>query len=115
MSTNTRVKSRTKTVSHTKSVGNTEASGAKDNVKDIVFWGNGDTWKLISKASSKAEGWLKSTKALEIKGAGCLVQVTTQQGDNVAEAVTFVPSVVIVEAKDNEGVVVARTLIHTKR
>jgi hypothetical protein len=28
-----------------------------------------------------------------IPGVGCVVQVTTQQGDNVSEALTFVPGV----------------------
>lgn len=82
---------------------NTTASQAKDNVKDIVFWGNGDTFKLISKASSVTEGWMKSTKAMEIVGVGCVVQVTTQQGNNVAEALTFVPGVKIQENWDNNS------------
>lgn len=47
-----------------KSLHNTCSNGATKNVKDIVFWGNGDTFKLISKASSEAEGWMKSTKRL---------------------------------------------------
>jgi hypothetical protein len=38
---------------------------------------------------------MKSTKAMQIDGVGCVVQVTTQQGDNVAEAITFVPGVKI--------------------
>jgi hypothetical protein len=29
-----------------KTLGNTTASQAKKNVKDIEFWGNGDTFKL---------------------------------------------------------------------
>jgi hypothetical protein len=37
---------------------------------------------------------MKSTKAMETP-KGCVVQVTTQQGDNVAEALTFVPDVSI--------------------
>ena len=87
-----------------KTLGNTTASQAKDNVKDIVFWGDGDTFKLISKASSNNEKWMKSTKAMEIKGVGCVVQVTTQQGDNVSEALTFVPNVKIETIyKDNSG------------
>lgn len=77
----------------TKTLHNSTVSGAKVNVKDINVFGNGDTFKLICKASSKAEGWMKSTKAMEIDGVGCVVQVTTQQGDNVAEAITFVPGV----------------------
>ena len=94
-----------------KTVGNTDASAAKQNVKDIVFFGNGDTFKLLCKASSKNEGWLKSTKAMEIPGVGCVVQVTTQQGDNVAEALTFVPGVVIAELRGVDGVVSERKLV----
>jgi hypothetical protein len=68
-----------------KTLHNTTANGATKNVKDIQFWGNGDTFKLISKASSENEGWMKSTKAMEIEFVGCVVQVTTQQrtGHNV--------------------------------
>jgi len=62
-----------------KTLHNSTASTAKTNVKDIIFWGNGDTFKLISKASSDREGWMKSTKAMEIEGVGCVIQVTTQQ------------------------------------
>jgi len=85
-----------------KSLGNTDVNGATKNVKDIVFFGNGDTFKLISKASSKEEGWMKSTKAMQIDGVGCVVQVTTQQGDNVAEALTFVPGVKIIENTEDD-------------
>ena len=90
-----------------KSLANTDSNGAKKNVKDIVFWGDGDTFKLISKASSEAEGWMKSTKAMQLP-TGCVIQVTTQQGDNVAEALTFVPGAKLFETKDTSGVVVGR-------
>lgn len=86
----------------TKSLGNTDVNGAKKNVKDIVVFGNGDLFRLISKASSKAEGWMKSTKAMEVEGCGVVVQVTTQQGDNVAEALTFIPGARIAEDKSGE-------------
>jgi predicted ATP-binding protein involved in virulence len=104
--------SKTKTEeSVSKTFGNTDSNGATKNVKDIVFWGNGDTFKLISKASSQAEGWMKSTKAMEIEGIGCVIQVTTQQGSNVAEALTYVPGVRIREIKEN-GEVIAREIIN---
>jgi hypothetical protein len=90
---------------------NTTASQAKENVKDIKFWGDGDIFKLISKASSVAEGWMKSTKAMEIFGIGCVIQVTTQQGDNVAEALTFVPNTRIAEFKDDNGNIVVRQVV----
>ena len=85
-----------------KTLVNSDVSAAQVNVPDIKIVGNGDTFRLLCKASSKAEGWMKSTKAMEIPGVGCVVQVTTQQrnpdGSNaVAEALTFVPGVRIVD------------------
>ena len=84
-----------------KTLGNTCANGATKNVKDIVFWGNGDIFKLISKASSDNEGWMKSTKAMDV-GNGVVIQVTTQQKNkdgsySIAEALSYVPNVKIVE------------------
>jgi tagatose-1,6-bisphosphate aldolase len=123
-----------------KSLHNTTANGARKNVKDIQFWGNGDTFMLISKASSEKEGWMKSTKAMPA-GSSVVVQVTTQQrgagvtrmlskdeliakhGEshptfeqvvefnyNVAEALTTVPNAIIVEHTDEEGTVIARSI-----
>ncbi len=95
-----------------KTLHNSNASGASKNVKDIIFWGNGDTFKLISKASSKNEGWMKSTKAMEIPEVGCVVQITTQQGENIAEAVTFVQGVKIEEKFDSENkICISRILV----
>ncbi len=89
-----------------KTLGNTDMNGTTKNVKDVVFWGNGDSFVLISKASSEAEGWMKSTKAMNT-GNGCLVQVTTQQRNidgtySLAEALTFVPDVIIVTHANKE-------------
>jgi hypothetical protein len=92
-------------IMHKKTLGNSDISGAKKNVKDIVVFGDGDLFKLISKAFSKEEGWMKSTKAMEIKGVGCVIQVTTQQGDNIAEALTFVPGVRIEGGGENRSIV----------
>ena len=97
-----------------KTLGNTCANGATKNVKDIVFWGDGDMFKLVSKASSDNEGWMKSTKAMDV-GTGCVVQVTTQQRNpdgsySIAEALTFVPNVRILEKKENDTVV-ARKIV----
>lgn len=83
-----------------KSLQNTTADGAKKNVKDIQFWGYGDMFRLISKAWSKEEGWMKSTKAMQLPH-GVLIQVTTQQWDNVAEAIEYVPGIIIVEVDKN--------------
>ncbi len=85
----------------TKTLHNSDVSGARENVKDIEVVGNGDTFQLLCKASSQAEGWMKSTKAMQVAG-GCVVQVTTQQRNDdgsyaVAEALTYVPGVQIAE------------------
>ena len=100
-----------------KTLGNTCASGATKNVSDITFWGDGDTFKLISKASSQKEGWLKSTKAMDT-GLGVVVQVTTQQRNPdgtyaVAEAVTFVPGAEIYETIE-DGEVISRKISQIK-
>ena len=100
-----------------KTLGNTDASGAKKNVKDIVFWGNGDTFKLICKASSEAEGWMKSTKAMEVEGVGCVIQVTTQQRNPdgsyaLSDDVTFVPWSKIEEEHDSDGNIIGRKLVN---
>ena len=78
----------------TKKLYNTNCAQAQQE-SDVQVVGNGDLFQLISKAWSKKEGWMKSTKAMEIKGVGCVVQVTTQQGENVAEALTFIPGVCV--------------------
>jgi prefoldin subunit 5 len=84
-----------------KTLHNTDANGATKNVSDIQFFGDGDVFKLICKASSESEGWMKSTKAMYV-GTGVVVQVTTQQRNDdgtysIAEALTFVPDVCIYE------------------
>lgn len=64
---------------------------------DLKVVGNGDSFQLLCKASSQEEGWMKSTKAMQIdEQGGCLVQVTTQQRNPdgsyaLAEALCFVP------------------------
>ena len=79
-----------------KTLHNSDVNEARKNVSDLKVFGNGDSFRLICKASSESEGWMKSTKAMWIPGLGCLVQVTTQQRNPdgsyaVAEALTFVP------------------------
>ncbi|RLC68214.1 MAG: hypothetical protein DRH97_03815 [Chloroflexi bacterium] len=96
-----------------KSLGNTDTNPAGVNVLDMVTFGR-DQFKLLSKASSQSEGWMKSTKAMEIPGVGCVVQVTTQQGDNVAEALTFIPGVkihILRGYKDNAPILYGRRLV----
>ena len=98
-----------------KTLNNTEANGARKNVKDIIFWGDGDTFQLISKASSEAEGWMKSTKAMRA-GTSVVIQVTTQQRNPdgsyaIAEALTTVSNARILTEFDSEGVPSKRSVI----
>jgi pyruvate/2-oxoglutarate dehydrogenase complex dihydrolipoamide acyltransferase (E2) component len=71
--------------------------GAKANISDLKVYGDGDTFRLLCKASSNEQGWMKSTKVCNVPN-GCIMQVTTQQKNPdgsyaVAEALTFVPMV----------------------
>lgn len=80
-----------------KDLGITGVRGAKANIADLVVYGDGDTFALLCKASSQAQGWMKSTKVANVED-GCIVQVTTQQRNPdgsyaVAEALTYVPRV----------------------
>ena len=89
-----------------KTLCNSNVLDVKKNVKDISVVGNGDMFQLLCKASSQEEGWMKSTKACEIQDVGCIVQVTTQQKNpdgsySLAEALTFVPGVKVVEDINN--------------
>lgn len=97
-----------------KTLGNTDQNKCRDNVKDVVMFGD-DLFKLLSKASSEKEGWMKSTKAMQVCG-GCVVQVTTQQRNPdgswaVAEAVTFVPGVTVKKQLDANNKVKGRVLV----
>lgn len=83
----------------------TDSKGAKAAIPDLKLFGDPDTWKLVCKASTNGEGWMKSTKAMEIPGWGCVLQVTTQQrnptGDYVlAEALVALPGTCIERSAD---------------
>lgn len=83
-----------------KTLTNTEVKGTRTQVRDVEFYGNGDTFALLCKASSQEEGWMKSTKVCNCLPVGCLVQVTTQQRNPdgsyvLAEALTFAPGMMI--------------------
>jgi len=96
-----------------KALNNTKISDVKKTTSDVEVFGDGDLFKLLSKASSRSQGWMKSTKAM-FTGTGCVVQVTTQVQNpdythSIAEAVTFVPNVKIVEDM-KDGVCVGRHL-----
>ena len=72
-----------------------DVTSSKDFGSDVKVFGDPDTWQLLCKASSASEGWMKSTKVMDLPD-GTLVQVTTQQRNPdgsyaVAEAIAYVP------------------------
>lgn len=83
-----------------KNLGNENTADAKTNASDIKVTGNPDIWHLVCKASSQKQGWMKSTKVMAVDGYGVIIQVSTQQGKQIAEAITFVPGVGL----DNFGI-----------
>jgi len=78
---------------------------------DLQRYGNYTGFVCIAKAVSKSEGWMKSTKALQMP-SGVVIQMTTQQRNPdgsyaVAETSTYVPGVYI--AVDSSGIVSFKT------
>jgi len=71
--------------------------------EDIGSYGDPNSWQLLNKAWNKNEGWMKSTKVLNIPDLGCLVQVSTQQAGQIAEALTFVPGAYIANIENVEN------------
>jgi len=97
-----------------KTLHNSDISEAHKNVKDIKVFGDGDLFKLLSKASSEEEGWMKSTKVMDV-GEGCVIQVTTQQKNlngsySVAEALTYVPGIKLIEYDDGERALIGKNI-----
>lgn len=80
-----------------RNLSNTNTGDAKESTSDIEVKGNPDLWRLICKASSASQGWMKSTKGMELAG-GVLIQVTTEHRDKkgkvtaCAEALQYVPA-----------------------
>ncbi|QTR46797.1 hypothetical protein J9253_02270 [Thiothrix litoralis] len=77
-----------------------------DIKEEIETFGQPDKLKLLFKVQGKT--WQKSTKALEVPG-GCVVQVTTERmsidGSWInAEALTFVPNVIVLTDKDGANI-----------
>ena len=100
-----------------KSLGCTDFNTTKSNVPDVVTFGDSDGWKLICKASSESQGWMKSTKAMDVNGTSVIVQTETQQRNPdgsyaLSQAVVFVQRCQIHEELDGDNKLVSRKLIY---
>jgi hypothetical protein len=51
---------------------------AKAATADVRVTGNPDMWQLLAKAGSQSEGWMRSTKALQV-GPHVILQVSERQ------------------------------------
>lgn len=71
----------------------------KAKVSDVQVMGDPGAWRLLCKASSKSQGWMRSTKVMVVPG-GVVLQVSSLLGANVAEAVTFIPGATIATGDD---------------
>ncbi len=81
-----------------KSLDVTSVEDAKKKISDIKVVGDGNLVSLLCKASSEEQGWMKSAKALYVKGVGCVVQFTAQQRNidgtyTMTDTACFVPGV----------------------
>jgi hypothetical protein len=80
-------------------MGITNPEEAKAAISDIVVAGDPNAWKVISKASSESQQWMKSTKGM-VTETGVLVQVTTKEKGQIAEALTFIPGARMIQQPD---------------
>lgn len=99
-----------------KTLNNVDQAATQQQVSDVEIIGNTDLFQVLCKASSKSQGWMKSTKAMEIEGSGCLVQVSTQQKNldgsyALSEALTFIPNVMVVDDVNNGKKLVSSSTI----
>lgn len=65
-------------------------------VPDAEVFGDPNAWTLVCKASSQAQGWMKSTKRMAVQG-GAIFQTETQQRNPdgsyaLSQATVFVPA-----------------------
>ncbi len=74
---------------------------ASASTPDMKVSGNPGAWVLVCKASSQSQGWMKSTKAMDVPH-GVLVQVTTEHRHNgiavaCAEALSYLPGISVAD------------------
>lgn len=76
-----------------------------NETSDVAVVGDPGLWRLLCKESSASQGWVKST-SLMATPCGVVLRVSTQQGDNVAEAVTFIQGATVSTGEDGMPILV---------
>ena len=81
----------------TRDLSNEITAQAAASTPDIKVFGDPGAWELVCKASSQSQGWMKSTKRMQVPG-GHLYQATTEHRNPLtgfvvacAEALVFAP------------------------
>lgn len=59
--------------------------------------GDGNMYQVLVKTYSQREKLIKTTRAFEVGGIGCVVQATIEKGKDISESVVFVANAIIVE------------------
>ena len=92
-----------------KKMSNTNTTETAKGTSDLKLKGDPDLWVLICKASSEKEGWMKSTKAMEL-GGGVVLQVTSEHrqpngGIHSSEALEYLPGCKIEDVDGEKKIV----------
>jgi hypothetical protein len=121
-----------KAVSEPRTLNASSPETAKAAISDLEVWGDPDMVKLLAKASSRQQGFMKTMKAVDL-GGGVIVQFETQQrcGDTAlgemhvaleanAPALTLVearakyPELIVVEVEERTIAGLRHTVLHYK-
>lgn len=76
-----------------KALNTTNMDQARQAANDIEVFGDPGMWICICKASSKKQGWMKSTKVMNLP-FGCIMQTTTEFR-NVSGEVTVAEDAIV--------------------
>lgn len=72
----------------------------------VETFGDEESFVLLCEASSKKENWIKTTRIMTIVGVGVVLSVTTRQGENISEALQFIPGVKLLEVNPSKRMLV---------
>lgn len=70
----------------------------RNAASELEVIGDPDLWRVLQQVKDPRRGWIKTTRAMEIPGEGCLIQSCTRKSEadgsaHFSEAMQFVPGV----------------------